>query len=41
MNSANGFDYSTLVYLEGDASMRSWENAEGQRNSGLSIVQRS
>lgn len=30
----------TLVYVEGDASLRSWENAEGQRNQALSIVQR-
>jgi single-stranded DNA-binding protein len=32
--------YSTLVYLEGDASMRSYEDADGKRHSALNIVQR-
>ncbi|KAJ5134765.1 uncharacterized protein N7443_003614 [Penicillium atrosanguineum] len=31
----------TLVYLEGDASMRSYENADGQKQTNLNIVQRS
>ncbi|KAI9929893.1 hypothetical protein ASPWEDRAFT_35111 [Aspergillus wentii DTO 134E9] len=31
----------TLVYLEGDASIRQWEDADGKRNSALNIVQRS
>ncbi|KAJ5495133.1 hypothetical protein N7539_000249 [Penicillium diatomitis] len=31
----------TLVYLEGDASMRSYEDADGKRHSSLNIVQRS
>ncbi|KAJ5223438.1 hypothetical protein N7468_007980 [Penicillium chermesinum] len=30
----------TLVYVEGDASMRTWENAEGQKQSTLNLVQR-
>lgn len=30
----------TLVYVEGDASLRSWENAEGQKQQALNIVQR-
>lgn len=32
--------YRTLVYLEGDASMRSYENADGQKQTNLNIVQR-
>lgn len=28
------------MYLEGDASMRSYDDAEGKRQSSLSIVQR-
>lgn len=32
--------YRTLVYLEGDASMRSYEDADGKRHSNLNIVQR-
>lgn len=32
--------YSTLVYLEGDASMRSYEDADGKKHSNLNIVQR-
>ncbi|PLB53656.1 putative ssDNA binding protein [Aspergillus steynii IBT 23096] len=31
----------TLVYVEGDVSMRSYEDAEGKKHSGLNIVQRS
>lgn len=31
--------YRTLVYVEGDASMRSYEDADGKRQSSLSIVQ--
>ncbi|KAF9894065.1 ssDNA-binding protein, mitochondrial [Aspergillus nanangensis] len=31
----------TLVYVEGDASMRQWEDAEGKKQSTLNIVQRS
>ncbi|RHZ49254.1 single-stranded DNA-binding protein [Aspergillus thermomutatus] len=30
----------TLVYVEGDATMRSYEDSEGKRQSSLSIVQR-
>ncbi|MCJ1304289.1 ssDNA-binding protein, mitochondrial [Hypocenomyce scalaris] len=30
----------TLVYIEGDCSMRSFENSEGKTQSALSIVQR-
>ncbi|KAL2010184.1 hypothetical protein VTN00DRAFT_5991 [Thermoascus crustaceus] len=30
----------TLVYVEGDASLRSYEDAEGRKQSSLSIVQR-
>ncbi|GES65919.1 ssDNA binding protein [Aspergillus terreus] len=30
----------TLVYVEGDASMRQWQDAEGKKQSSLSIVQR-
>jgi single-stranded DNA-binding protein len=30
----------TLVYVEGDAAMRSYEDADGKRQSALSIVQR-
>jgi hypothetical protein len=29
----------TLVYVEGDASMRSYEDADGKRQSSLSVVQ--
>ncbi|KAJ5177140.1 uncharacterized protein N7482_003017 [Penicillium canariense] len=31
----------TLVYLEGDASMRTYEDADGKKHSALNIVQRS
>ncbi|KAA8641832.1 hypothetical protein EYZ11_006652 [Aspergillus tanneri] len=31
----------TLVYVEGDASMRQWEDAEGKKQSSLNIIQRS
>ncbi|KAJ5619207.1 hypothetical protein N7510_003191 [Penicillium lagena] len=36
-----GLQKGTLVYVEGDASMRQWEDAEGKKQSSLSIVQRS
>ena len=29
----------TLVYLEGDATMRTYEDAEGKKQSALSVVQ--
>lgn len=29
----------TLVYLEGDATMRSYEDSEGRKQSQLSLVQ--
>ena len=29
----------TLVYLEGDATMRTYEDAEGKKQSSLSLVQ--
>lgn len=32
--------YSTLVYVEGEASMGSWEDAEGKRQTALNITQR-
>jgi single-stranded DNA-binding protein len=32
--------YRTLVYVEGDASMRVYEDAEGKKQSSLNIVQR-
>jgi single-stranded DNA-binding protein len=31
--------YRTLVYLEGDATMRSYEDSEGRKQSQLSLVQ--
>ncbi|KAK1640357.1 single-strand binding protein family [Colletotrichum phormii] len=31
----------TLVYIEGDASMRAYQDAEGKNRSSLSVVQRS
>ncbi|MCJ1257936.1 ssDNA-binding protein, mitochondrial [Lignoscripta atroalba] len=34
-----GLQKGTLVYVEGDASMRSFENREGQKQNSLSIVQ--
>lgn len=37
---ANAVDDRTLVYVEGDASLRTWENAEGQKQQALNIVQR-
>lgn len=30
----------TLVYLEGDASIRSYEDQEGRKQTSLNIVQR-
>ena len=33
--------YRTLVYVEGDASVRVYEDAEGKKQSSLNIVQRS
>ncbi|KAJ5182575.1 hypothetical protein N7492_000191 [Penicillium capsulatum] len=35
-----GLQKGTLVYLEGDASLRLYEDAEGKKQSNLSIVQR-
>ena len=32
--------YRTLVYLEGDASMRKYETKDGRTETALSIVQR-
>jgi single-stranded DNA-binding protein len=29
----------TLIYLEGDATMRSWEDNDGRRQTQLSLVQ--
>ncbi|PLB34104.1 single-stranded DNA-binding protein [Aspergillus candidus] len=36
-----GLPKGTLVFVEGDASMRQWEDNEGRRQSTLSILQRS
>ncbi|MCJ1249321.1 ssDNA-binding protein, mitochondrial [Trapelia coarctata] len=36
-----GLGKGTLVYVEGDASMRKYESKEGKTESALSIVQRS
>ena len=33
------YNSRTLVYLEGDASMRTYDDAEGKRQSSLSLVQ--
>ncbi|RAH61518.1 nucleic acid-binding protein [Aspergillus piperis CBS 112811] len=30
----------TLVFVEGDATMRQWENAEGKKQTALNITQR-
>ncbi|KAJ5602979.1 hypothetical protein N7537_005935 [Penicillium hordei] len=35
-----GLQKGTLVYLEGDAKMVSWEDAEGHSRSTLNIIQR-
>ncbi|KAI9818439.1 MAG: ssDNA-binding protein, mitochondrial [Pycnora praestabilis] len=35
-----GLQKGTLVYLEGDASMRTFDDSEGKQRSALSIVQR-
>ncbi|KAJ5463099.1 SsDNA binding protein [Penicillium sp. IBT 31633x] len=35
-----GLQKGTLVYLEGDARMNTWEDAEGQPRSSLNVVQR-
>lgn len=32
--------FSSLVYLEADASLRTYEDAEGKRQSNLNLVQR-
>ena len=32
--------YRTLVYVEGEASIRLYEDAEGKKQSALNIVQR-
>jgi len=34
-----GLSKGTLVYLEGDASMRTYDDAEGKKQSSLSLVQ--
>ncbi|KAF7514385.1 hypothetical protein GJ744_000155 [Endocarpon pusillum] len=34
-----GLSKGTLVYLEGDATMRSYEDSEGRKQSQLSLVQ--
>lgn len=34
-----GLNKGTLVYLEGDATMRTFEDAEGKKQSNLSVVQ--
>ncbi|EKV12405.1 SsDNA binding protein, putative [Penicillium digitatum] len=36
-----GLQKGTLLYVEGDAKMATWEDAEGQPRSSLNIVQRS
>ncbi|KAE8148589.1 hypothetical protein BDV25DRAFT_157997 [Aspergillus avenaceus] len=35
-----GLPKGTLVYFEGDAAMRQWEDAEGKNRTALSLVQR-
>ncbi len=35
-----GLDKGTLLYVEGDAKMETWEGAEGEKRSGLGIVHR-
>ncbi|KAJ5776992.1 ssDNA binding protein [Penicillium odoratum] len=35
-----GLQKGTLVYVEGDARMKTYEDAEGRKQSSLSIVQR-
>ncbi|KAG5286966.1 ssDNA binding protein [Histoplasma ohiense] len=35
-----GLPKGTLMYVEGDASMRSYEDADGKKNSALGITQR-
>ena len=32
-------DCRTLVYLEGDATMRTYDDADGKKQSSLSLVQ--
>ena len=32
-------NYRTLVYLEGDATMRTYEDGDGKKQSSLSLVQ--
>ena len=36
---ADGVMHRTLVYVEGDASMRQFENREGKMDTALNIVQ--
>jgi len=36
---ANVWLNRTLVYLEGDATMRNYEDADGKKQSALSLVQ--
>jgi len=31
--------YRTLVYLEGDATMRTFEDSDGKKQSALNVVQ--
>ncbi|KKK18266.1 hypothetical protein P175DRAFT_0501956 [Aspergillus ochraceoroseus IBT 24754] len=35
-----GLQKGTLVYIEGDATMRQWEDSEGKKQTTLNIVQR-
>ncbi|CAG8899664.1 unnamed protein product [Penicillium egyptiacum] len=35
-----GLQKGTLLYVEGDAKMATWEDSEGQNRSSLNIVQR-
>ncbi|RAL02127.1 single-stranded DNA-binding protein [Aspergillus ibericus CBS 121593] len=35
-----GLQQGTLLFVEGDASIRQWEDADGKRQSTLSVVQR-
>jgi len=34
-----GLGKGTLVYLEGDATMRTYDDADGKKQSSLSLVQ--
>ncbi|PYI00797.1 nucleic acid-binding protein [Aspergillus sclerotiicarbonarius CBS 121057] len=37
----SGLQQGTLLFVEGDASIRQWEDAEGRKQSALNVVQRS